>query len=166
MVRLVSLLIGLSLLLGLPMMLGTYQLGMVQTALIMALFAMAFNLLSGQAGMLSFGHAAYFAIGGFGTIYAMRWVEAGVVDIPTPLLPLAGGVFAGLFGIVAGLFATKRSGVYFSMVTLAIAELLHGIAPTMGEAFGGESGLTSMRMPWLSFDYGSETQVYYPTFSK
>lgn len=159
--RFIFLAIAIAVLLFSPVFLGSYQLGMLQTALIMALFAVAFNLLSGQGGMLSFGHAAYFAAGGFGAIYAMRFAEAGTLSIPTPLLPLAGALVAGLFGLIAGLFATRRSGVYFSMVTLAIAELLHGIAPAMETTFGGESGISSMRMPWLSFDYGSETEVYY-----
>ena len=161
MTRFVPFLVLLILLFVLPSLLGSYQLGLVQTALIMALFATAFNLLSGQAGMLSFGHAAYFAVGGFGTIYAMKLAEDGTFPIPTPLLPLAGALVAGLFGVIAGVFATRRSGVYFSMVTLAIAELLHDIAPAMEGTFGGESGISSMKMPWLSFDYGNATQVYY-----
>lgn len=161
MTRFIPLAIAVALLLVSPVFLGSYQLGMLQTALIMALFAVAFNLLSGQGGMLSFGHAAYFAAGGFGVIYAMRLAEDGTLSIPTPLLPLVGGLVAGVFGLLAGIFAARRSGVYFSMVTLAIAELLHGIAPAMETTFGGESGISSMRMPWLSFDYGSDTQVYY-----
>lgn len=148
-------------LIGAPLVLKSHSVGVLTTALITVLFAMAFNLLSGRAGMLSFGHAAYFAIGGFAVIHAMQAVESGAIWLPTPLLPLVGGVAGLIGGLCAGYFATLRSGVYFSMVTLALAELLHAIAPNLGGIFGGEVGLSTMRMPWMSFDYGSETQIYY-----
>lgn len=142
-------------------MLSGHVVGVLTTALVAVLFAMAFNLLSGRAGMLSFGHAAYFAIGGFAVIHAMQAVEKGLLWLPTPLLPLVGGVAGLIGGLCAGYFATLRSGVYFSMVTLALAELLHAIAPNLGSVFGGEVGLTTMRMPWAAFDYGNEVHVYY-----
>lgn len=150
-----------ALLLCAPFVLSGHVVGVLTTALIAVLFAMAFNLLSGRAGMLSFGHAAYFAIGGFAVIHAMQAVEKGNLWLPTPLLPLVGGVAGLIGGLCAGYFATLRSGVYFSMVTLALAELLHAIAPNLGGIFGGEVGLTTMRMPWSSFDYGNEIHVYY-----
>ena len=149
------------LLLGAPLALSGHVVGVLTTALIAVLFAMAFNLLSGRAGMLSFGHAAYFAIGGFAVIHAMQAIEKGNLWLPTPFLPLVGGVAGLIGGLCAGYFATLRSGVYFSMVTLALAELLHAIAPNLGGIFGGEVGLTTMRMPWSSFDYGNEVHVYY-----
>ena len=114
--------------------------------LIAALFACAFNLLAGQGGMLSFGHAAYFGVGTFATIHAMNAL-GGAGLLPTPLMPLVGGVAGLLFGLVAGWFATMRSGVYFSMITLALAELLHALAPHLKGVFGGEAGLSAMRMP-------------------
>ncbi|MBJ6134956.1 branched-chain amino acid ABC transporter permease [Ochrobactrum sp. Q0168] len=144
-----------------PFVLGGHVIGVLTTALIAVLFAMAFNLLSGRAGMLSFGHAAYFAIGGFAVIHAMQAVENGSFWLPTPLIPLVGGVAGLIGGLCAGYFATLRSGVYLSMVTLALAELLHAIAPNLSGIFGGEVGLTTMRMPWSQFDFGSEVHVYY-----
>ncbi len=77
----------------------------------------------------------------------MRAVENGL-DFPTPLLPLAGAAAGLAVGVVAGFFATMRSGVYFALVTLAIAELFHSLAPHWQGVFGGEAGLSSMRMPW------------------
>ena len=118
--------------------------------LIAALFACAFNLLAGQGGMLSFGHAAYFGVGTFATIHAMNAL-GGAGLLPTPLMPLVGGVAGLLFGLVAGWFATMRSGVYFSMITLALAELLHALAPHLKGVFGGEAGLSAMRMPAWGF---------------
>ena len=141
--------------------------GLVNAAiqmLIAALFASAYNLLCGQAGMLSFGHAAYFGVGAFATVHAMNAL-GGAGLLPTPLMPLAGAV-AGLgFGAVAGWFATQRTGTYFAMITLAIAELLHSLAPHLKGLFGGEAGVSSMRMPSLGFSFGSTTQVYYLTLA-
>ncbi len=128
--------------------------------LIASLFAMAFNLLSGQAGMLSFGHAAYYAVGAFATLHLMQAVEHGF-KLPTPLEPAAGAVAGLIVGAVCGVFATLRSGVYFSMITLAIAELFYSVAPNLAGTFGGEAGLSSMRMPWLVFNFGSDLQVYF-----
>lgn len=139
--------------------------GLVNAAiqmLIAALFASAFSLLCGQAGMLSFGHSAYFGLGAFATIHAMNAFN-GAGLLPTPLLPLAGGAMGFVSGIAAGWFATKRTGVYFSMITLALAELLHALAPHLKEIFGGEAGVSSMRMPAWGITFGSNVEVYYLT---
>jgi branched-chain amino acid transport system permease protein len=129
--------------------------------LIASLFAVAFNLLIGQAGLLSFGHAAFFGVGAFATLHLMVAVEDGGLAFPTPLLPLAGALGGLAIGLAAGYFATWRSGVYFALVTLAIAELLHSLAPHWEGLFGGEAGLSSMRMPWGGLIYGSSLEVYY-----
>lgn len=132
--------------------------------LIAALFASAFGLLAGRAGLLSFGHAAYFGVGTFATVHAMNAI-GGAGLLPTPLLPLV-GAFAGLaFGGLAGWFATKRSGTTFSMITLAIAELVHALAPQLKGLFGGESGISAMRMPAWGLRFGSTAEVYYLTLA-
>ena len=139
--------------------------GLVNAAiqmLIAALFASAYNVLCGQAGMLSFGHAAYFGIGAFATVHAMNAV-GGTGLLPTPLLPLAGGLGGLALGVAAGWFATQRTGTYFAMITLAIAELLHALAPHLKGWFGGEAGVSAMRMPALGLTFGSTAQVYYLT---
>lgn len=128
--------------------------------LIAALFACAFSLLSGRAGLLSFGHAAYFGIGAFATVHAMNAL-GGAGLLPTPLMPLVGGVAGLAFGVAAGWFATQRTGTTFAMITLAIAELLHALAPQLKGWFGGEAGVSSMRMPAWGFTFGSTTEVYY-----
>ena len=128
--------------------------------LIASVFALGFNVLIGQGGMLSFGHATYYGAGAFAAIHAMRLAEAGYA-IPTPLIPLVGGIGGLAVGIVAGYFATQRSGVYFSMITFAFAELLHSIAPNLGGVFGGESGLSATRKAWLGVSFAKEIHVYY-----
>lgn len=132
--------------------------------LVAALFAVSFNLLVGQGGMLSFGHAAFFGIGAFGAMHLMLAIEDGL-GVPTPLLPLAGGLAGLALGLLAGYFSTMRAGVYFSLVTLALAELLHNLAPQWDGMFGGEAGLSSMRMPWGGLVFGSVLEVYYITLA-
>jgi len=161
---LVAVALGVLLLAGVPVLLSQGLVNAAIQMLIAALFASAYNVLCGQAGMLSFGHAAYFGIGAFATVHAMNAV-GGAGLLPTPLLPLAGGVGGLLLGAVAGWFATQRTGTYFAMITLAIAELLHALAPHLKGLFGGEAGLSSMRMPALGLTFGSTTEVYYLTLA-
>jgi branched-chain amino acid transport system permease protein len=147
-----------------PPFLGLGLQNTLVNVLIASLFALAFNLLAGQAGLLSFGHAAYFGVGAFATMHLMRAVEDGLA-FPTVFLPLAGAVMGLAIGAVSGFFATMRSGVYFALVTLAIAELCHSLAPKWQGVFGGEAGLSSMRMPWAGYSFGTTLEVYYLTLA-
>lgn len=156
--------IGVALLLAVPVLLSQGLVNAAIQMLIAALFASAYNLLCGQAGMLSFGHAAYFGVGAFATVHAMNAV-GGAGLLPTPLLPLAGAAGGLAIGVIAGWFATQRTGTYFAMITLAIAELLHALAPHLKGLFGGEAGVSAMRMPSLGLTFGSTTQVYYLTLA-
>ncbi len=144
----------------LPALLSAGLLNAAVQMLIAALFASAYSLLAGRAGMLSFGHAAYFGTGAFATAHAMNAMQ-GAGLLPTPLLPLVGAGAGLAIGVVAGWFATKRSGTAFAMITLAIAELLHALAPQLQGWFGGESGISMMRMPAWGLSFGSTVQVYY-----
>ena len=144
----------------LPFVVNTTWQGILTKMLIAALFATGYNLLLGQAGLLSFGHAAFYGIGAIATLHAMIAIERGTFYIPLPLLPLVGGAAGLVLAFIAGCFATKRSGTYFALVTLAMAELIHVIAPMWETVFGGEAGLTAMRMPSLGFSFGSAREVY------
>ena len=153
---------GLALLAALPAVLSAGLLIASIQMLIAALFASAYSLLSGRAGMLSFGHAAYFGVGAFAVVHAMN-AFGGSGLLPTPLMPLVGAAAGLAVGVVAGWFATQRSGTTFAMITLAIAELLHALAPQLKGLFGGESGISAMRAPAAGLSFGSTTQVYYLT---
>ena len=159
--RITSIGVLLVLLIAVPPFLGIGWQNAMTNMLIASLFAVAFNLLVGQAGLLSFGHAAFFGVGAFATLHLMLVVEDQALAFPTPLLPLAGAAAGFVIGALAGYFATMRSGVYFALVTLAIAELLHSLAPHWEGLFGGEAGLSSMRMPWGGLTFGSSLEVYY-----
>ena len=156
--------LGVLLLAAAPLLLSQGLLNAAIQMLIAVLFASAYNVLCGQAGMLSFGHAAYFGVGAFATVHAMNAV-GGAGLLPTPLLPLAGALGGLLMGAVAGWFATQRTGTYFAMITLAIAELLHSLAPHLKGLFGGEAGVSAMRMPSMGLSFGSTSQVYYLTLA-
>ena len=113
---------------------GVYPIFIAQ-ALCFAIFAMAFNLLLGYTGLLSFGHAAFFG----GAAYVTAWLlqEKHL----TPELALLGGVVAaGLTGLVIGAIAIRRQGIYFAMVTLALAYMLSFFF--LEASFtGGENGI-------------------------
>ncbi len=158
------LIIGLALLvsIALPPFLSAGWQNALNTMLIASLFALSFNLLAGQAGLLSFGHAAYFGAGAFAALHLMLAIEDGL-PVPTPLLPLAGALAGLVAGVISGWFSTMRSGVYFALVTLAIAELFHSLTPHLQNLFGGESGISSMRMPWMGIPFGTILEVYYLT---
>lgn len=162
--RFTLIVLAIALLMAVPYLLSQGLINAAIQMLIAALFASAYNLLCGQAGMLSFGHAAYFGVGAFATIHAMKAL-GGAGLLPTPLLPLAGALAGLCFGAVAGWFATKRTGTYFAMITLAIAELLHALAPHLKGLFGAEAGVSSMRMPAWGFGFGSTNQIYYLTLA-
>lgn len=160
----IAVLAGTVLLVALPALLPAGLLNASIQMLIAALFACAYGLLAGRAGMLSFGHAAYFGVGAFATVHAMN-AFGGAGLLPTPLLPLVGAVVGLAVGVAAGWFATQRSGTAFAMITLAIAELLHSLAPQLKGWFGGESGISAMRMPAWGVSFGSTTHVYYLTLA-
>ncbi len=154
-----------ALLLALPLMLTPNLMNAAIKMMIAGLFALSFSLAMGQAGMLSFGHSAYYGLGAFATLHLMKAVEGSLVTWPTPLLPLAGAAAGFLCGVAFGWLATQRTGVYFAMVTLALAELLFTLAPTWNSVFGGEAGISTMRMNSWSINFASDTAVYYLTFA-
>lgn len=158
--KLVAVIVVLALLVCLPALLSESMLNASVQMLIAALFATAFALLCGQAGMLSFGHAAYFGLGAFATVHAMN-AFAGEGLLPTPLMPLAGAAMGLIAGLGAGYFSTQRTGTYFAMITLALAELLHALAPHLKGVFGGEAGVSAFRMPAWGFEFGSTIEIYY-----
>jgi branched-chain amino acid transport system permease protein len=126
-------------------------------ALCLALFACAFNLLIGYGGLLSFGHAMFF---GWAAYVAAHLAKVGTVSLPywagswnwiviplPPLTPelaiLAGTVFAGVLGAIAGSLAIRRQGIYFAMITLALAEMMLLFA-VQAKFTGGEDGIQAV----------------------
>jgi branched-chain amino acid transport system permease protein len=131
---------------------------------ILIIFALSYNMIFGQGGMLSFGHAVYSGLGAFFAIHAMNWVGAGTLPLPMSLIPLVGGLFGALFGVIFGYVTTKKSGTPFAMITLGIGEMVFAASLMFPGFFGGEGGISSNRVvgePFLGITYGPAIQVYY-----
>ena len=130
---------------------------------IAAVFAMSYNLLLGQTGLLSFGHAAYFGLGAYAAIHLMRAIDAGL-PIPMPLVPLAGAAGGLAFGMLFGSVTTRRAGVVFALISLGVGELVFAAMRMLQGFSGGEEGITANRGagPHLAgFDFTSQLAVYY-----
>jgi len=130
---------------------------------IAVVFALSYNLLLGQTGLLSFGHAVYFGLGGYAAIHLMRAVNAGL-PIPMPLVPLAGALGGLAFGLLLGFLTTRRAGTIFALISLGVGELVYAATLMLPGFFGGEEGITASRTkapPLLGLDFGSQLQVCY-----
>ena len=128
------------------------------------IFALSFNMLLGQTGMLSFGHAVYYGLGGFMTAHALNVIAAGKWPIPLPVLPLVGGLTGLSFAILFGWVSTKRAGTAFSMISLGIGELVAACSLILRGFFGGEGGVSTSRTATLrlfGISFGPQVQVYY-----
>ena len=130
--------------------------------LIYGLFALGFNMLYGYTGLLSFGSAAYWGLGAYGTGIALAKLE-----ITSVWLALGIGVgTAGLGGALIGMFCLRRRGIYFAMLTLAFAQLLYFIGFHLADWTGGDDGLRGITvppitLPGLSIALDSSTKLYY-----
>ncbi|MFT3664131.1 branched-chain amino acid ABC transporter permease [Piscinibacter sp.] len=147
--------VGLAILLAAPFI-GLYPIFMMK-ALCFAIFACAFNLLLGYTGLLSFGHAAYLGAAAYGTGWLIK--SAGW----SPELGVLGGtLFAAAIGLVVGLLAIRRQGIYFAMITLAMAQMVYFVwlqAPFTG----GEDGLQGVPRGKLFglLDLSSDLVLYF-----
>ena len=134
--------------------------------LIYGLFALGFNLLYGYTGLLSFGHAAYWGLGAYGTGLALAklklaslWGALG-----------AGLLLAGVGGAIIGFFCLRRRGIYFAMLSLAFAQLLYFVAFHMADVTGGDDGLRGIQvppiqLPGLTLSLESSLAFYYFAFA-
>ena len=147
---------GILLIAALLMPFGLYPVFLMKM-LCFALFACAFNLLIGYTGLLSFGHAAFFGAAGYVAGHALKnW------GVPTELGLVLGTVTGALIGLVMGLLAIRRQGIYFTMITLALAQMLYFVA-LQAPFTGGEDGLQGIpRGKLLGFiDLGNDLTLYY-----
>jgi branched-chain amino acid transport system permease protein len=128
----------------------------LSTLLCFALFACGFNLMFGYANMLSFGHAAFFGWAAYTAGYLLA--SAGW---PTGLAVLAGALAGGAIGLVIGFIAIRREGIYFAMITLALAQMTYFIAD-QSPFTGGENGLQGVpRGHLFGLDLSNDLVLYY-----
>ena len=125
---------------------------------------LSYNMLLGQGGMLSFGHAVYTGLASFVAIHALLGIADGSFPVPVSLIPLVGGAAGAAFAVVLGFVTTKKAGTPFAMITLGLGELVTAMALMIPEFFGGEGGVTANRVvgkPILGLTFGPQIQVYY-----
>jgi branched-chain amino acid transport system permease protein len=125
---------------------------------------LSYNILLGQGGMLSFGHAVYTGLGSFVAIHALNSVTAGQTNIPVTLIPLVGGLAGIGFAVLLGYVTTKKAGTPFAMITLGVAELVFAMSLMFSEFFGGEAGISGNRVVGQSvwgITFGPQIQIYY-----
>ena len=128
------------------------------------IFALSYNMLLGQTGMLSFGHAVYYGLGGFITAHALNVIGTGKWAVPLPVLPLVGGLAGLTFSLIFGWVSTKRAGTAFAMISLGIGELVAASSLILRGFFGGEGGISANRTATLNIfglNFGPQIQVYY-----
>ncbi|MGJ4967657.1 MULTISPECIES: branched-chain amino acid ABC transporter permease [unclassified Bradyrhizobium] len=127
-------------------------------------FVLSYNILLGQTGLLSFGHAVHYGLGGFAACHMMNAVVAHGWPIPLPFIPLFGGLGGLAFAIILGWVMTKRAGTVFAMISLGIGELVASSSLILRSVFGGEAGITTDRtaLPRMfGWTFGPQLQVYY-----
>jgi branched-chain amino acid transport system permease protein len=125
---------------------------------------LAFNMLLGQGGMLSFGHAVYSGLGSFFAMHTLNMVSKGQLSLPVGLIPLVAGLFGMVFAVLLGYVTTKKAGTPFAMITLGVGELVAAMALMFPGFFGGEGGISGNRVvgqPVAGISFGPQIQLYY-----
>ena len=124
---------------------------------------LSYNMLLGQGGMLSFGHAVYTGLGAFLAMHALNSIGGGL-PLPVSLVPLVGGLAGIGFAVLFGYVSTRKSGTTFAMITLGLGELVFALSLMIPEFFGGEGGVSGNRVVGpvrAGISFGPPVQVYY-----
>ncbi|MDG1170720.1 MAG: branched-chain amino acid ABC transporter permease [Sulfitobacter sp.] len=132
---------------------------------ITVVFALAYNMLLGQGGMLSFGHAVYAGVGGFACMHIMNMSDL-FAAMPLPVLPIFGGLFGMGLAMIVGAFSTRSAGTVFAMISLGVGELIAACSVIIVAFFGGEEGISGDRtyaMPFFGNEFLQQIDVYYLT---
>lgn len=128
------------------------------------IICLSFNMLFGQGGMLSFGHAVYSGLGAFAAVHCVRLAAQGQWPVPLVLVPVVGGLAGLIVAALLGFICTRRAGTTFAMITLGVGELVAAMALMFPQVFGGEGGIGINRVygaPFLGLTFASALQVYY-----
>ena len=131
---------------------------------IMVVFALSYNMLLGQTGLLSFGHAVYYGLGAFATMHALNALGKAADPLAVALLPLSGGLAGAAAGIVLGYVTTRKAGTTFAMITLGIGEMVAACSLMFPAVFGGEGGVSGNRAAgkatFLGLTWGPQVEMY------
>ena len=132
---------------------------------VLIIFALAYNMLLGQGGMLSFGHAIYFGLAGYFSVHYLNLIgEGALFYFPVGLMPLFGGLVGLLFGTLIGYVSTRRAGTTFAMISLGFGEMITAMTLIWVAFFNGEEGIQTDRMIGpepFGVSFGPDIEVYY-----
>jgi branched-chain amino acid transport system permease protein len=131
---------------------------------IFIIICLSYNILLGQGGMLSFGHAVYSGLGAFMAIHTINLISSGVLPLPVSLVPIVGGLTGLVFAAIFGSVTVKKAGTPFAMITLGIGELIWAMSLMFPGFFGGEGGVSGNRVTGSSpfgITFGPQIQLYY-----
>jgi branched-chain amino acid transport system permease protein len=161
--RNILLLAAFALLVIAPFVTNIVQLRMLTEIAYFALFAVSFNYLFGYAGLLSFGHAAYFGLGAYATAISLK----NIAGMPVLASVLVGGLAGAIGGMIIGFFCVRRKGAYFALLTLAFNQFLWAAAWKWRAVTGGDDGIgdllpdTPVNLGFASLDLYDTTSMYY-----
>jgi branched-chain amino acid transport system permease protein len=141
----------------LPSFIGAYQVNLLTRVLILAFFAMAFNLAFGFTDLPSFGHAAFFGLGAYGVAIAFEQLEPGGLLLPIVVALLA----AFIFSLFMGIASLRGRGIYFSLLTFAFAQFLYEIAFRWTGFTGGDDGIIVLFPQVMGQTVTGPENVYY-----
>ena len=132
---------------------------------VLIIFTVAYNMLLGQGGMLSFGHAIYFGLAGYASIHILNGIgEETLPYFPTVLFPLIGAIVGLFFGSIIGYISTRRAGTAFAMISLGFCEMVTAMTLIFVIFFNGEDGIQTDRMVGpepFGITFGPQIEVYY-----
>lgn len=131
---------------------------------IVVIICLSYNILLGQGGMLSFGHAVYSGLGAFVAIHTLNFISAGKLPLPVSLVPVVGGLAGLFFAALFGSVTVKKAGTPFAMITLGIGELIWAMSLMFPSFFGGEGGVSGNRVTGsapFGITFGPQIQLYY-----
>jgi branched-chain amino acid transport system permease protein len=132
---------------------------------VLIIFSVAYNMLLGQTGLLSFGHAIYFGLAGYASIHILAAINNSYLpSLPLVLLPFVGAIVGLILGVSIGYLSTKRLGTAFAMISLGFCELITALTLIFVVFFNGEDGIQADRVTGndlFGLTYGPQSEVYY-----
>ena len=152
-------------LLFLPFIFTSFVLTLLCKMGVLIIFSVAYNMLLGQTGLLSFGHAIYFGLAGYASIHFLGAINNNYIpSLPLIFLPFIGAIVGLFLGIIIGYLSTKRLGTAFAMISLGFCELVTALTLIFVVFFNGEDGIQADRVTGnelLGLTYGPQSEVYY-----
>ena len=151
---------------GLPLIFeSSFALTLLSKMGVLIIFTVAYNMLLGQGGMLSFGHAIYFGLAGYASIHILNGIgEETLPYFPTVLFPFIGAIVGLFFGSIVGYVSTRRAGTSFAMISLGFCEMVTAMTLIFVIFFNGEDGIQTDRMVGpepFGVSFGPQIEVYY-----